>query len=101
MENRRRGILSIELHARLFVDALLSPAGKGLTSWLSFVMSNCYVVTFPQVWCLIVSIPDFCPLSYFYNLILDLVLKISTLMKFVRHSTSLYFMYSRSSILIL
>ena len=26
-------------HARMFVDALWSPAGKGLTSWLSFVMS--------------------------------------------------------------
>ena len=26
--------------ARLFVDALLSPAGKGMTSWRSFVMSN-------------------------------------------------------------
>ena len=24
-------------HARLFVDAFWSPAGKGLTSWLSFV----------------------------------------------------------------
>ena len=32
--------------ARLFIDALWSPAGKGLTSWLSFVMSNCEVVTF-------------------------------------------------------
>ena len=57
-------------HACLFVDALWSPAGEGLTSWLSFVMSNCDVVTFPigilgQVWCLIVSIPDLCPLSYF------------------------------------
>ena len=56
---------------RLFIDALWSPAGKGLISWLSFVMPNCEVVTFPfgilgQVWCLIVSIPDFCPLSYFY-----------------------------------
>ena len=30
-------------HARLFVDALWSPAGKGLTSGLSFVMSNCEV----------------------------------------------------------
>ena len=28
-------------HARLFVDALWPPAGKGLTSWLLFVMSNC------------------------------------------------------------
>ena len=27
-------------HARLYVDALWSPAGKGLTTWLSFVMSN-------------------------------------------------------------
>ena len=36
-------------HARFFVDALWSPAGKGLTSWLSFVMSNCDVVTFPLV----------------------------------------------------
>ena len=41
-------IVSSEFHARLFVDALLSPAGKGLTSWLSFVVSNCYVVTFPD-----------------------------------------------------
>ena len=36
-------------HARLFVDALWSPAGKGQTSWLSFVMSNFDVVTFPLV----------------------------------------------------
>ena len=28
------------IHARLFVGALWSPAGKELTSWLSFVMSN-------------------------------------------------------------
>ena len=27
-------------HARLFSDALWLSAGKGLTSWLSFVMSN-------------------------------------------------------------
>ena len=52
-------------HACLFVD----PAGKGLISWLSFVKSNCAVVTFPvgilgQVWCLIVSTPDLWPLSY-------------------------------------
>ena len=53
-------------HAHLFVDGLWSPAGKGLISyafvrvyllipcghllsWLSFVMSNCEVVTFPLV----------------------------------------------------
>ena len=32
--------------ARLFIFALWSPAGKGLTSWLSFVVSNCEFVTF-------------------------------------------------------
>ena len=36
-------------HARLFVDALLSPAGKELTSWLSFVMSYSDDVTLPLV----------------------------------------------------
>ena len=34
---------------RLFIDALWSPAGKGLISWLSFVMSSCEAVTFPLV----------------------------------------------------
>ena len=34
---------------RLFVCALWSSAGKGLTSWLSFVVSNCEFVTFPLV----------------------------------------------------
>ena len=41
------GLLCI--HARLFVDAMRSPAGKGLTSWHSFVMSICDVVTFQLV----------------------------------------------------
>ena len=55
---------------RLFICALWSPTGKGLTSWLSFVVSNCEFVTFligilGQVWYLIVSIPDLCTLTYF------------------------------------
>ena len=55
---------------RLFIAALWSPIGKGLTSWLLFVMSNCDFVSFPcgilgQVWCLIVLIHDLCHLSYF------------------------------------
>ena len=50
----------------LFIAALWSPAGKGLTSWLLFVKSYCDVVTFPgEVWYLIVLIPDLCHLSYF------------------------------------
>ena len=34
---------------RLFIVTLWSPAGKVLTSWLSFLMSNCEFVTFPLV----------------------------------------------------
>ena len=37
------------LCARLFECGLLSPAWKGLTSWLSFVVSNCEFVTFSLV----------------------------------------------------
>ena len=33
----------------LFICALWSPAGKGLTSWLSCVVSSCKFVTFPLV----------------------------------------------------
>ena len=33
----------------LFICALQSPARKGLTSWLSFVVSNCEFVTFQLV----------------------------------------------------
>ena len=51
--------------ARLFIDALWSPVGKELTSWLSFVMSDYEIGSLGQVWCLIVSIPDLCVFSYF------------------------------------
>ena len=55
---------------RLFIAALWSLVGKGLTSWLSFVMLICVFVSFPcgilgQVWYMIVIIPDLCLLSYF------------------------------------
>ena len=58
----------------LFIAALWSPVGKGLASWLLFVMFNCDFVTFPcgipsQVWYLIVLIPDLCRLSYFGHLL--------------------------------
>ena len=51
--------------ARLFICASWSPAGKGLTSWLSFVVSSVSLSLshwYPgsgvgQVWYLIVSIP--------------------------------------------
>ena len=39
----------LRLCERLFICALRSPAGKGLTSWLSFVVSNCEFVTFSLV----------------------------------------------------
>ena len=37
------------LCVRLFIRALWSPARKGLTSWLLFVVSNFEFVTFPLV----------------------------------------------------
>ena len=59
------------MFSRLFIAALWSSAGKGLTSWLLLVMFNVFVfVSFPcgipgQVWYLIVSFPDLCHPSYF------------------------------------
>ena len=54
------------LCARLFICDLWSPAGKGLTSWLSFVVSTVSLsLSLGQVWYLIVSIPDLCTLTYF------------------------------------
>ena len=54
--------------ARLFICALWSPAGKGLTSWLSFVVSTVSLSLshwYPGSVCyLIVSIPDLCFLTY-------------------------------------
>ena len=52
----------------LFIAALWSPAGKGLTFWLLLVMFYCVFVTFPcgvlsQLWYLIVSISDLCLLA--------------------------------------
>ena len=60
------------------IAALWSPPGKGLTSWLLFVMFNCVFVTFSrgilgQVWCLIVSIPNMCRLSFYDCVILVLM----------------------------
>ena len=39
------------LCTRLFICALWSPVGKGLTSWLLCVVSYCEFVTFPLVSC--------------------------------------------------
>ena len=55
---------------------LWTPAGKGLTSWLLFVMLNGIFVTFPcgilgQVWYLIVSIPDLCRLNCFIQIFIE------------------------------
>ena len=54
----------------LILATLWSPAGKGLTSWLSCMGCFCAFATFPcdvlgQVWYLIVSIPDLCLVPYF------------------------------------
>ena len=60
------------LCARLFICALWSPAGKGLTSWLSFVvsalslsLSHWYPGSGVVLDCDL--IPDLCTLYYFVN----------------------------------
>ena len=42
-------MLFLSCFCYLFIHALWTPPGKGQTSWLSFVMFNCEVVTFPLV----------------------------------------------------
>ena len=62
------------LCAHPFICALWSPAGKGLTFWLSFVVSA--VSLSLSHWYpgsgvyMIVSIPDLCSLTYFYEMVL-------------------------------
>ena len=55
--------------ARLFICALWSPAGKGLTSWLSFVVSTVSLSLshwYPGSGVVLdVSIPNLCFLTYF------------------------------------
>ena len=59
--------------SRLFIAALWSPEGKGLTFLVIVCGVYCDFVTFPfgipgQVWYMIVSIPDPCCHSYFVAL---------------------------------
>ena len=54
----------------VMLSRLFIAAGKGLTSWLLFVVSNCDLLLshrgiLGQVWYLIVLRPDLCHLSYF------------------------------------
>ena len=42
-------VFAMPLYKSIYMCALWSPAGKALTSWLLFVMSNCEFVTFPLV----------------------------------------------------
>ena len=62
--------LAFVMLSRLFIAALWTPEGKGLTSWLLFVM---FIVILIQVWYLIVSITDHCCLSYFAMLSVSLL----------------------------
>ena len=44
-------VFAVPLYVSVYMClcALWSPAGKGLTSWLSFMVSYCAFVTFPLV----------------------------------------------------
>ena len=55
-KTQNESMTSIKIDLELLIAALWLPAGKGLTSWLSFVMFNCDFVTFSscilgQMWC--------------------------------------------------
>ena len=68
--------------SRLFIAVLWSPAGKGLTSWLLFVIFYYTFVTFPcgilsQVWYLIVLIPDLLPLFLLFLTCMNQLLLLS------------------------
>ena len=41
-------VIAMSLCASVYM-CFVAPAGKGLTSWHSFVVSNCECVTFPLV----------------------------------------------------
>ena len=81
--------------SRLFIAALWSPAGKGLTTWLLFVMFNCGFVTFPygilgQMWYMIVLIPYLCPLSYLNSKYMVHVRVLLELLSFYSHGYKLH-----------
>ena len=42
-------VIAISLCVSVYMCFARSPAGKGLTSWQSFVVSSCEFVTFPLV----------------------------------------------------
>ena len=110
MDHLCNSCLVFVMLSRLFIAALWSPTGNGLTSWLSFVMLNCVFVFNPcgilgQVWYLIVSITDFCHLSYSKSNILGskhfcsgLIVKISPDTTFVIKFNSVCFPDRASSL---
>ena len=56
--------------AHLFICALWSPAGKGLTSWLSFVVSTVSLSLSHWYPGSGVVLPDLCTLTYFVTTLL-------------------------------
>ena len=57
-------VFAVLLCASVYM-CLVVTAGKGLTSWISFVVSNCECVTFPLVsWGGYGTFPDVCTLTY-------------------------------------
>ena len=48
MEHLCNVCLVFVMLSRLFISALWSPAAKGLTSWLLFVVFNCFFLSLPH-----------------------------------------------------
>ena len=88
----------------LFIAALWSPAGKGLTAWPMFVMSYCNFVIFQcgiqgQMRYLIVLIPDLCRLPY-RNYILKRMIGMIDVPVFVVAPEILVQMYDRKEAIV-
>ena len=74
--------------SRLFIAALWSPEGKGLTFWLLFVMFFVPFGILGLVWYFIVSIPYPCCLSYFAGPTYHIVGNLMSRLKYVRQKRS-------------
>ena len=80
--------------ARLFIDALWSPAVRGRTSsGVRFWSCRFSIIILGQVCCSIVSIPYLCSLSYFYYICWYIIIKTKDMHTSIRSWQQLFCLY--------
>ena len=86
--------ISVCFLARLFIDALWSPAVRGRTSSdVRFWSCDFSIGTLCHVCCSIVSIPDLCSLSYFYYLCWYIIIKTKDMHTSIRSRQQLFCLF--------